>query len=122
LANLIKEKDYPIPNLEKLLLSEESFTVYDLEDLDLEALLFQTGYTTIQGFDGLLYHLGYPNQEVKSSFLSYLYKQFVKLADSNLKSQYKRLHLYLQNEELARANGYGRGIQGQSVCDRAEVQ
>jgi len=100
LVNLIKEENYPIPNIEKLLLSEESFTVYDLDSLDLEALLFQTGYTTIQGFDGLLYRMGYPNQEVKSAFLSYLFKQLIKLSDSGLRSQYKRLHLYLQNEDL----------------------
>jgi hypothetical protein len=74
LVNLIKERDYPIPTIENLEVDEGAFSTYDLENLRLEALLFQTGYVTIHGFDGFLYNLGYPNQEVKTSFLSYLYE------------------------------------------------
>jgi hypothetical protein len=73
LVNLIKERDYPIPNIENLEVQELAFSTYDLENLQLEALLFQTGYITIHEYDGILYRLGYPNQEVKTSFLSYLY-------------------------------------------------
>jgi hypothetical protein len=101
LVNLIKERDYPIPNLETLEVKETAFSTYELENLRLEALLFQTGYVTIHGFDGLLYKLGYPNQEVKNSFLSYLYDNLVKLADTTLKEQYIRLHQYLAQEDLA---------------------
>jgi hypothetical protein len=101
LVDLIKEKDYPIPALENLEVDEGVFSTYDLENLRLEALLFQTGYVTIHGFDGFLYQLGYPNQEVKTSFLSYLYDSLVKVADSTLKAQYRRLHHYLAQEDLA---------------------
>jgi hypothetical protein len=100
LVNLIKEKDYPIPNIESLQVREATFSTYDLENLQLEALLFQTGYITIQGYDGFLYRLGYPNQEVKNSFLSYLYDNLVKLADTTLKEQYIRLHQYLAQEDI----------------------
>jgi hypothetical protein len=100
LVSLIKERDYPIPNLENLQIPGETFSTYELENLQLEALLFQTGYLTIHGFDGILYQLGYPNQEVKSSFLSYLYDHLVKLPDSTLKAQYVRLHHYLAQEDL----------------------
>jgi len=100
LVNLIKEKNYPIPNIENLQVREATFSTYELENLKLEALLFQTGYITIQGFDALSYRLGYPNQEVKVSFLSYLYDHLVKIADTNLKEQFIRLHQYLAQEDV----------------------
>ncbi len=73
LVNLIKEKDYPIPQIENLEIPETAFSTYELENLRLEALLFQTGYVTIHHYDGILYRLGYPNQEVKTSFSAYLF-------------------------------------------------
>jgi len=101
LVNLLKEKDYPLPKLESLEVEETVFSTYELENLRLEALLFQTGYVTIHGFDGFLYKLGYPNQEVKTSFLSYLYNNLVEIADTTLKAQYIRLHQYLAQEDMA---------------------
>ena len=100
LMNLIREKDYAIPSLERLSLPEESFTTYDLETLDLEPLLFQTGYITINDYDGIMYELGYPNQEVKTSFLSYLYRQLSLVKDAQLKNSYKLISLHLANREL----------------------
>jgi len=100
LVNLIKVRNYPIPHLENLQVREATFSTYELENLQLEALLFQTGYITIHGYDGFLYQLGYPNQEVKNAFLSYLYNNLVKLADTTLKEQYIRLHQYLAEEDL----------------------
>ena len=100
LVNLIKERDYPIPSIENLTLPEDSFTTYDLETLDLEPLLFQTGYITINDLDEIMYQLGYPNQEVKVSFLSYLYKHFSLVKDTQLKNKYKLISLHLRNGEI----------------------
>ncbi|MGH7456547.1 MAG: AAA family ATPase, partial [bacterium] len=100
LVNLIKERQYLVPSLESLELSQPDFTVYDLDHLKLEPLLFQTGYITIKGREGELYRLSYPNQEVKTSFLDYLYDRLVDMPDSTLKVQYKKLHLYLSQEQF----------------------
>ncbi|MGH7450263.1 MAG: AAA family ATPase [bacterium] len=100
LVNLIKEKKYPIPDIENLQLTETSFSTYDLDRLDLEPLLFQTGYITIRGFDGVRYKLGYPNQEVKNAFLSYLYKSLVEIPRTTIKEQYTLLHEFLADEKL----------------------
>jgi len=102
LVNLIKEKKYPVADLENLQLQSTSFSTYDLEHLDLEPLLFQTGYITIRGFDGDRYHFGYPNQEVKNSFLGLLYKSFAEIPSTSLREQYSRLHEYLATEDLDR--------------------
>jgi len=100
LVNLIKEKNYSVPNLENLQVREATFSTYDLENLKLEALLFQTGYLTIQDFDGVLYRLDYPNQEVKTAFLGYLYDNVVEIADTTQKEQFIRLHQYLAQDDL----------------------
>ncbi len=100
LVNLIKERDYPIPHIENLEVPETAFSTYELENLQLEALLFQSGYITIHGYDGVLYRLGYPNQEVKTSFLSYLYQSLVEIPNTTLKAQYSRLHQYLAQEDM----------------------
>jgi hypothetical protein len=98
LVNLIKEKKYPIPNIETLEIHETSFATYDLEHLQLEALLFQTGYLTIREYDGLFYKLRYPNQEVKNAFLGHLFNSLVEIQDTSVREQYRRLHQYLGRE------------------------
>ncbi|MBC8181734.1 ATP-binding protein [candidate division KSB1 bacterium] len=100
LVNIIKEKDYPIPEIEKLKLLEQSFTTYDLENLSLEALLFQTGYITINDYDDIFYTLSYPNQEVKTSFANYLYSQLVEIQSPSLRDRYRLLAIHLQNNKL----------------------
>ncbi len=48
LVSLIEESGYPVADIETLKLPAELFTVYDLDRLRLEPLLFQTGYITIR--------------------------------------------------------------------------
>jgi hypothetical protein len=100
LVSLIKEKNYPIAEIENLQLDEDTFTIYDLENLRLEALLFQTGYITIEKYDGIFYQLNYPNQEVKKSFLKYLYSEMVEIASPTLKDSYGLLAVQLQKSDL----------------------
>jgi len=89
LVNLIKERNYYIPQTESFSADETTFSSYELDNLDITALLFQTGYLTIKDYDRDFgtYVLGYPNFEVKYSFLRYLYKDRVFDEDN----KYKRL-------------------------------
>lgn len=68
LINLLREKRYDPPNLEGLEVSQSVFSTFELERLTPEALLFQTGYLTIQDIQDNVYTLNYPNQEVKTAF------------------------------------------------------
>ncbi|MBC8183684.1 AAA family ATPase [candidate division KSB1 bacterium] len=72
LKNLIRENDFPIPENESLQLTDDIFSTYEPENLHLEAFLFQTGHITITDCDDIFFHLNYPNQEVKTSFLKYI--------------------------------------------------
>jgi hypothetical protein len=74
LVNLLKEKDYFIPDLEQVEAGAFMLENFDIENIDIEPMLFQTGYLTIKDFDGTLYYLSYPNEEVKKSFNEILLK------------------------------------------------
>ena len=54
--------------------------ISSLDSIDLKALMFQTGYLTVQGFSGNdLYHLGFPNKEVEQAFFQSLTTCFAKI-------------------------------------------
>lgn len=77
LIKLLKRRRYFLPALEKLKIGQELVGSFDVDDLVAEALLFQTGYLTIQSVEEPLpgsryFILGYPNFEVKTSLNTYL--------------------------------------------------
>ena len=81
-AFLVKAlQNYPagyIP-LEELRVSEsELMDNSTVEAMDVKALMFQTGYLTIEDYDdfGQLYALAFPNQEVQEAFVDSLAKKF----------------------------------------------
>jgi hypothetical protein len=47
-----------------------------------------------------MYRLGYPNQEVKTAFLNYIYHRLVKISDTTLKAQFVRPHQYLAQDDV----------------------
>ena len=63
-----------------------TFESFEIENMGITSLLFQTGYLTIKGKDvtddGTIYQLSYPNKEVRESFLKHL----------NLKSALRKRH------------------------------
>jgi hypothetical protein len=71
LIELIKQRQFYIPNLEKSEVSEDDLESFEIEELPLLSLLLQTGYLTIKSVKQqgarLLYELSYPNLEVRLS-------------------------------------------------------
>ncbi len=74
LLELMKENNYNLMKLEELKLNAAAFSTYEIENLRIEPLLFQTGYLTIKEYNEKddQYTLSYPNLEVKGAFLNYL--------------------------------------------------
>ena len=103
LMKLIKENDYFIPNLSNLTVDERLLDSFDIENLDLEVILFQSGYLTIDkmiiedmGFASQIrYRLKIPNIEVKMSLhshiLHFLLKQNSQIAQQTQTGIYKAL-------------------------------
>ncbi|MCP4346213.1 MAG: ATP-binding protein [Desulfobacterales bacterium] len=100
LVNLLREKEYDLPQIENLEVAEEVFSTYDIDCLKPEALLFQTGYVTIQDVQDRLYVLGYPNEEVKNAFLRFLLFSFARDVSGTESSKFIRLSKYLREEKF----------------------
>ncbi len=71
LIKLLFDKNYYIPELEHLEITDLILESFDVDNITIENLLFQTGYLTIQERRKLLnrniYIMSYPNLEVKTS-------------------------------------------------------
>ena len=71
LIEILKQKNYFLPNLEDVAISESDLGSFDVDDIKIETLLFQTGYLTIKKvetiFNRRIYKLTYPNLEVRSA-------------------------------------------------------
>jgi hypothetical protein len=72
LLNLAKK--YQKYDFEKVKISATRLNAYDIENLQLIPLMFQTGYLTISRYieEDDLYELNYPNEEVRKSYLEVL--------------------------------------------------
>jgi len=80
LLELIKERKFYIPNLEKVKIFESQLEEFEINNIDLEVLLFQAGYLTIkkelQIGEKYQYTLAMPNLEVKMGFNDYMLRMF----------------------------------------------
>ncbi len=100
LIHLLREQNYPLPDMENMEVTKSIFSVYDLERLGVEALLFQTGYLTVKDVKDDMWRLGYPNLEVKCAFLKHLFYSFTEGLPGPDQSRFMRLSKYLQAEDL----------------------
>ena len=84
--------------LERMIGTDELLSAFDVDHIATEALLFQTGYLTLQGEEDLgglpLYQLGYPNREVRQSLNQSLLRHLLRNASTptaHIVQLYKRL-------------------------------
>jgi len=95
LVKLIETGKYFTPAIETIQASEELLGSFDIENIEVETLLFQAGYLTIdqekQMADDIIYILKYPNKEVKKSLTDYLLSQ---LSQNRVKKQAIKSNLY----------------------------
>ncbi len=81
LIKMVKDNHIDVKRLEKSVLNEEDFSSYEVDNMNVMALLFQTGYLTIKkiiendDFEKE-YTLSYPNKEVKDSLLKFILNDF----------------------------------------------
>ncbi len=83
LIKLIEQQNYFLPKLSNLIIGDEILESFDIDNIDLEVILYQAGYLTIKSQeidedDDILYHLKLPNKEVKNALntfiIQFLYK------------------------------------------------
>jgi len=86
LIELIKKNNYFIPRFNGLQVNESLLNSFDIQNLNLETILFQSGYLTIKRqlpLDmGFGYELGFPNMEVRISFNDYLLQSMTTVSEN----------------------------------------
>ncbi len=73
LIKLIKKNNYFLPELSNIIIGKQLLDSFDVENIKLEVILYQSGYLTIEKmqytpFETIEYKLMLPNKEVKISF------------------------------------------------------
>jgi len=82
LIKLFKTNSYNLAKFENLKVGKEQIESFDIEDISLETVMFQSGYLTIKEQiarrNRIQYILTFPNLETKMSFNNYLLNYFIK--------------------------------------------
>lgn len=98
LLKLIEKNNYFLPDLEYIVKDEMMLNSFDVDYIELETLMWQTGYLTIDKvenvYDNITYHLTLPNMEVKKSLMSSIADFMSKIHNSTKESNgiLKALH------------------------------
>ncbi len=104
LIQLLYQNKLSTPNLTQLTSDDELLSSFDVNDMSVEALMFQTGYLTIKQRENIggnyFYQLGYPNREVYQSLNTSLLQYLVQ-EGSNQVAQRIRLYKLLMQNKLA---------------------
>lgn len=93
---------WTIPEFDGMKLTSDSFSSYEVENIKVEALLFQTGYLSIVDYEPEtnMYSLGYPNDEVRFSFVKRLSDYFTPVPESRVPSLLDQLDHALQKHDM----------------------
>ena len=103
LVQLLQKNEYDLESVTQPVLNAEDLGSFELDNIPLPSLLFQTGYLTIKEYDSKTnnYTLGIPNKEVNNGFTRQLVNTFTLLpADKSI--QYaRRITRAFNHEDMA---------------------
>jgi hypothetical protein len=102
LVKLLRKHDYDVDTVTHPVINKASLDAFEPDDIELAALLFQTGYLTIKGYDVVTgnYTLGVPNREVSDSLAVQFADAFTGL-QANKSIQYaKRICTAFSSEDM----------------------
>ena len=102
LIHLVSNQYYSLETLDQVEISINNLDNFDIEDIDLVTLLFQTGYLTISDYNQLTHKvkLNFPNYEVEYSFTNFLVKALSKVSQNKLSLLSSQLIKALENNNI----------------------
>ena len=108
LMKILKLNNYFLPNLENIVKDEDMLNSFDVDYIELETLMWQTGYLTISHtetvFDSIEYHLAIPNQEVRQSLLGSIARFLTKNSNAVTPTNNIKKALFNQNFDKFEVN------------------
>jgi PD-(D/E)XK nuclease superfamily len=110
LMKLIKAQDYSVMDLQNKEISMHAFNKFDLERIEINSLLFQTGYLTIKERNKVEQYvtLDFPNKEVANAFSIHLLAEFAEKTQESTDSLMRRMNASLRNGQV---DGFIKAIQ-----------
>ena len=91
LLKLIEKNNYFLPNLENIVKDDKMLDSFDVDYIELETLMWQTGYLTIdesyESIKGIKYRLSIPNNEVRISLMGSVADFMSKIHNSELQQE-----------------------------------
>jgi len=91
LLKIIEKNNYFLPNLENIVKDDRMLDSFDVDYIELETLMWQTGYLTIhdtyESMKGIKYRLSIPNNEVRISLMGSVADFMSKIQNSELKQE-----------------------------------
>ncbi|SFO87515.1 ATP-binding protein [Hydrogenimonas thermophila] len=108
LIKLIEKNNYFLPKLSNLVVGKELVDSFDIENISLEVILYQSGYLTIDekiveefGFNTIIkYKLKLPNLEVKASLNNYILEHLLNQTNGEKLQNQTNLYKALANAKL----------------------
>lgn len=104
LLEIIKKKQIQVIEFENKSVTDIIFDSYDLDNINPFSLLFQTGYLTIDRIDTseeiTEYILNFPNFEVKTAFLTYIFDSFTENRIDEIPPYVNKLRRYLRSNKI----------------------
>jgi hypothetical protein len=103
LMNLLKDQYREMIDISDIGMPSENLGSFEVENIPLIPILYQTGYLTIKEYDPKknLYKLDFPNREVRGAFNKYLLATFAGSDPSAVKSAIPRLMSALSHGDVA---------------------
>ena len=86
LIKKLKETNYTLDQSINKLVKESTFNKYDVDNINITAIMFQTGYLTIKkiNYDQNRYLLDFPNKEVRESFLDFAVEHYANSSQNEM--------------------------------------
>lgn len=102
LMKLIKAGGYSIFDLENKEVSLRAFNKFELDQIEINSLLFQTGYLTIKEWNDMegTVTLDFPNKEVANAFAFHLLAEFSGKSLESTDSIVRKMNGYLKNGQV----------------------
>lgn len=103
LMKLIRSRSYGVFDIQGSVMAIRSLSMFDVRQIGINALLFQTGYLTIKKYDPLaqVVTLDFPNREVTQAFSAHLLSEFAEKDDEKTNSLVWQLAGYLRLGDTA---------------------
>ena len=103
LPKFVSNADIRLQDFEDCMILRNTLEMSDVTGGGAELFLYQTGYLTIKSYEDDIYHLGFPNEEVKQALYECILPTLTMKQEADVQSLQAQLRMYLQTHNTDKA-------------------